>query len=111
MHTGTIRKWSQSPRWSVAGGDDLAAQDGAVADRWAGELRRRLPVLVVVHPLLLQVLVELKLLFFGPVPVRRQLPGTGRKDRRQSQGFGRHLRRGLPGVWFRRPGSRQLVGS
>ena len=62
---------------SVAGGDDLAAQDGAVADRRAGELRRRLPVLVIVHPLLLQVSSEPLLLLVGPVPVRRQLPSTG----------------------------------
>src|SRR3989442_13948371 len=104
MHTGTIRKWSQSARWSVAGGDDLAAQDGAVADRWAGELRRRLPVLVVVHPPLLEVLVELKLLFFGPVPVRRQLPGTGGKDRRQKQGFGWPWLPGPAAGVFQRPG-------
>ena len=62
---------------SVAGGDDLAAQEGAGADRRAGELRRRLPVLVVVHPLLLQVPVELLLLLVGPIPEGRQLPGTG----------------------------------
>ena len=65
------------PCWSMAGGDDLAAEDGAVADRWTGELWRRLPVLVVQIPLLLQVLVELQLLLFGPVPIRWQLPGTG----------------------------------
>ena len=61
----------QTPRFSVAGGDDLAAQKGALADRRAGELRRGLAVLVIEIPLLLQVPVELLLLFVGPVPVRR----------------------------------------
>src|SRR3989441_1057811 len=85
--SGTIRKWSQSPRWSVAGGDDLAAQEGAGADGLAGELRRRLAVLVVVHPLLSQVSVELLLLLVSPVPVRRQLLKARHPDRGERGGL------------------------
>jgi hypothetical protein len=44
---------------SATGGDDLAADEGTGADRGALELRRRLAVLVVELPLLLQIAVGL----------------------------------------------------
>jgi hypothetical protein len=111
MGTGAIRKWSQSPRWSAAGGDDLAAEEDTVAGRRTGELRRRLPVEVVVHPLLLQVPVELLLLFVTPVPVRRSLLNARDRDRGKRQSVRRHPGRNVLVMYSRGFGTGHLLVS
>jgi hypothetical protein len=87
---------------SATGGDDLAAHEGTGTHRGTLELRRRLAVLVIELPLLLQIAVGLLQLPVGPVPEGWELARIWRGPRWKRKAWCRGLGRNLLGLGLSR---------